>query len=341
MKRARESEVAEIVRYEKAVEVANLMMGRLDRKIKPIRECDYLELPRRNLKAGLTDVKKKWMDVERWCRANFEDIPPPTLAQLYDRVYEHGGTYRLPLAQFIMEFGEPRQGVLTGAPLHATLSFSPWGLQTEYPEMYLVRDLAISFNTVIELQKSWKGWEAEVLTWKELKSEGKKDAIADTKTRLHFHMRMCLICCFNLVEAYLNSIAWEHTQTEDISRLSENDKKVLEGNASILDKLAKIPKIVMRSESGPLAKDAPPLSEFRDLIKPYRDSIVHASPYSAPERWGGYDKLSRIYELHPSIVQQAVAITFDMIREIHRFIGRTGDFPEWVPTRNSDGTFVL
>ena len=131
-----------------------------------------------------------------------------------------------------------------------------------------------------------------------------------------------------------------YMKTTGVSGLSENQRKLLEGDqASILDKLVKIPKIVKGADSGPLSKEESPLSEFRDIIKPYRDSVVHASPYSAPERFGGYDKLSRIYDLEHDVVRKAVDLSFQVVGIIHRFLGGEKEYPEWVPTRNEEGYF--
>jgi len=82
-----------------------------------------------------------------------------------------------------------------------------------------------------------------------------------------------------------------------------------------------------------------PLMTFKEIIKPFRDSIVHASPFSAPTRFGGYDKLSRVYELTPQTVRSTVDLTLDMIGRIHRFLGGDGNSPQWVPPRGTEGKF--
>ena len=102
-----------------------------------------------------------------------------------------------------------------------------------------------------------------------------------------------------------------------------------------------LPAIVKRQEHGPLTKDQDPLSTFRDLVKPFRDSIVHASPFSAPERFGGYDKLERVYELEMPTVTNAVELTLRIIGTIHEFLGRESGLPAWMPVRGADGRFVV
>jgi hypothetical protein len=154
---------------------------------------------------------------------------------------------------------------------------------------------------------------------------------------------MCLICCFNLVEAYINGIAWGYVQENDISDLSGSKRKLLQGQASILDKLTKVPQLVTNAKSAPLSTDKSPLREFRDVIKPYRDSIVHASPFAAPQQFGGYNKLNKIYILETGTVRAAVDTTLGVIGEIHQFLGSgdVDDLPEWIPGRNEDGTFQI
>jgi len=196
MKRARDKEAEDIVRYERAVEVANLMSGRINRPLKRFFADDYRRFPRRNLKSGSEDVKRKWREVEGFCRENFEKTPPERLATLYEKLYQHGGTYRLPLVEFIETVGHPRKGVLKGAPLHSTVSLSQWGLQFEFPEMHMVRDLAIAYNATLKLKIDIDGIQARKLTWSDAKRE--QDDIARKVSEMKYHMRMCLICCFNL-----------------------------------------------------------------------------------------------------------------------------------------------
>ena len=153
---------------------------------------------------------------------------------------------------------------------------------------------------------------------------------------------MCVLSCFNLLEAYINGIAWDYTESHDISRISKNNRDVLtSGQASILDKLVKIPEIVTDQSPGPLSRDNDPLMTFKEIIKPFRDSIVHASPFSAPARFGGYDKLSKVYELDLQTVRSTVDLTVGIIGRIHQFVGGEGNLPQWVPVRGADGSFDL
>lgn len=109
---------------------------------------------------------------------------------------------------------------------------------------------------------------------------------------------------------------------------------------AFLKKVVKIPEIVTGMSPGPLAKDKEPLKTFREIIKPFRDSIVHASPFSAPASFGGYDKLSKVYELSLQTTSNTVDLAVNIIERIHRFV-TSGSSPQWLPSRGADGKFEI
>ena len=206
--------------------------------------------------------------------------------------------------------------------------------------MHLVRDMAVALNSAIGLDIKIK--QHEGTSWAKAKQSDKRIHVAELNTRSSFHRRMCVLACFNLVEAYINSTAWDFVSSHDVSGLSKNKQDLLtSGQASILDKLVKVPEIVAAMSPGPLAQEKDPLKTFKETIKPFRDSIVHASPFSAPARFGGYDKLSKIYELKLQVVRDTVDLTIDIIGRIHQFLGGRGDFPHWLPPRSADGKFEI
>lgn len=339
MKTGRDSEVEAIVAHDRAVEVANLMLGKLNGPMKSVFPNDYRNIPRRNLQAGNMDVKKKRKEIEKFCRENFVDVTVQKMSAFYEVLFEHGSQLRLPFLEFVEKVGEPRDGRLKGAPMHSTICISPWGLQTEFPEMHLCRDLSVAFNEILDMKAQIDEIEAERPSWNDAKK--KKTEIATIQSKMKYNMRMCLICCFNLLEAYINGIAWEYKQRNDLQSLSKKKRKMIEGDqTSILDKLVKVPKIVTESKDSPLSPEKPPLSEFRDLVKPFRDSIVHASPYTAPERYGGYDKLSKIYDLEFPTVDKAVKMTLEILQIVHQQVTGNTDSPQWLSSRDLNGRFA-
>jgi len=340
MTTGRKREVDAIVAHDRAVEVAKLLMGRLNGPMRRIFHDDYLSLPRRNLRSGKQSLRDGRQDeLKEFCRHNFGTADFKRLAALYERLYANRCQLRLPLKEFVEIVGQPPRDILRGAPRHSTVALSPWGLQTEFPEMHLARDLAGAFNAAVEFIGELKGHDKT--SWANAKHPKFKQGIADLNTRATSHMRMCVLSCFNLVEAYINGVAWDFVESNGTAGLSNRKQALLtDGQASILDKLTKVPQIVAGSAPGPLSHDKDPLKSFKELIKPFRDSIVHASPFSAPDRFGGYDKLTNIYNLSLETVAHAVDLTIEIIGAIHQFVDGHGTIPKWLPERRDDGTFV-
>jgi hypothetical protein len=337
----RNREAAEVVRLRRAAAVGQLMLGELEAPLQLIRHEDYASKPRRELKAEIVALRRFLRgELQNFCQRNFVDVNPAKLAALYEDIVTHGSQYRLPLSEFVERVGQPRRGVLKGAPAHATVHLSPWGLQTEYPEMYLARDLALAYNDALDAHRDCQRYEG--VSWKHAKDQETRDFLAAVLRRGKYSMRMCLLSCFNLVEAYVNGIAWDYVQTVGTTGLSKNHEDLLtKGQASLLDKLAKVPAIVKGQDPGPLSKDKDPLATFRDLVKPFRDSVVHASPFSAPERFGGYDKLQCVYDLEIATATTAVELTLTIISSIHEFLGAGKGQPSWLPSRDGDGHFIV
>lgn len=339
--KGRDREAAEVVRLRRAAAVGRLMLGELDGPLESIQHADYVTKPRRELKEEKAALRSSLSaELRRFCRQNFVDVEPEDLSKLYEDIFAHNSQYRLPLQEFVNHVGQPRPSVLKGAPAHATICLSPWGFQTEYPEMHLARDLALAYNDALDTHGEQK--KRGKVSWRRAKEEDFRSPLATTLSRGKYAMRMCLLSCFNLTEAFINGIAWEFVQATDIAALSKTKQDLLtKGQASLLEKIAKVPAIVMEKNHGPLTKEQEPLSTFRDLVKPFRDSIVHASPFSAPERFGGYDKLERVYELEMSTVTMAVDLTLRIVGTVHEFLGRGSGLPAWMPDRGENGRFIV
>jgi hypothetical protein len=279
-------------------------------------------------------------EIDKFCRKNFENLGPDDLASLYLPLHEHGSSLRIPLVQFIERYGRPRPGVLGGAPLHCTVHLSPWGLQTEYPELRLVQDLAEAYNAAADSHA--KLGAMGIVAWSKAKNEVERSGISGVLRRRAFNQRMTLIACFNLVEAYVNGIAWEHVQQGGAASLSENHRNVLTEDkrpVNTIDKIIKVPRIVAGRDEGPLHQSREPLKSFLEIVKPFRDAVVHASPFDAPEKFGGYNKLTKLYELDMHVVDTAVTTTLAIVDAIHVFLGRSGSSPSWVPSRDERGRF--
>src|SRR5690606_5577815 len=228
----RAREAAEIVRLRRAAAVGRLMLGELHAPLDEIDQEHYVTKPRRELKAELAALRSSLKnELRKFCRQNFVNVSPEKLGDLYEDIRAHDSQYRLPLHEFIKRVGEPCSNVLNGAPAHATICISPWGLQTEFPEMHLARDLALSYNDALDAEDVRGGH--GTVSWRKAKDEDFRRPLAATLSRGKFSMRMCLLSCFNLTEAFINGIAWEFVQSGGAAGLSRNQQDLLtKGQAS-------------------------------------------------------------------------------------------------------------
>ena len=128
MESGREREASEIVRYKRAAAVGRLLLGELDSQLPPIFGEQYINMPRRELKAEWDSIRSYLCgEIAKFCRNNFIDVDPENLAKLYEPLFELKSTWCLPLADFERDFGRFKPGVLIGAPLHATVHLFHFG----------------------------------------------------------------------------------------------------------------------------------------------------------------------------------------------------------------------
>jgi hypothetical protein len=154
---------------------------------------------------------------------------------------------------------------------------------------------------------------------------------------------------FSLLECYLNGLAWSFFNRENKSALSKRKTDLLKdtSNVSLRDKIRKYPSAIFEKE---LKED---IYKFViDEAKPYRDSLMHPSPFSAPEKFGGYDKLEKLYNLDKDIVSNTTFGVIEIIEEVEKMKGKNMPAPIWLPklkaaanktlhpTQNRDAVFV-
>ena len=183
----------------------------------------------------------------------------------------------LPLVEFESHYARVRQEVLEGSPMHSTVSISLWGLQLKFPEDHLAKDIAEAVRIARSVQTQLRAYESQPHS----QMRESRDDIQPLLRQKFFAARSALISCFNLVEAYLNGLAWEFLNTHDTTLLSNRQKKLLDDSTSTTtrDKLLKYPEIISPGGSpwapGDQDKD---VMAYLDVIKPFRDSLVHPSP---------------------------------------------------------------
>jgi hypothetical protein len=322
--RGRESKLIE--QADKIAAIGRLMLGEVQswrEYLKPS-TTDYINLPRRQLKTGKYDVQKRLnRNVSSFCKNNFSSIQKESLLRLYEDVKAKRGL-ELPLVEFENKYGKVNQNVLKGNPHHLTVVISLWGLQFLFPEDLLTKDIVFSLNLLREAIVSLKSYNDR--THSNLLSN--HETIRNHITKKEFSQRAIVLSCFNLIEAYLNGIAWDYCQTNNIEWLSKRKRDIIQDTYSVStrDKLLKYPTILCGFE----CISPNEIDDFLDLVKPFRDSLVHPSPFSAPEKFGGYNKLRKIYELNENVAVVTVAYMYKIIKEIHSAIHKKDCYPKWI-----------
>lgn len=322
----REKEARDLKRSNQAAAVARLMLKDIrswEEFLEPSM-IDYANLPRRQLKSGTYDIKKRLRkEIKSFCDKNFQGVTDSKLSKLYEDIKAYRGL-EIPLKDFELKYGKVNPAVIKGNPAHLTVHISLWGLQFLFPEDILTKDIIVALDI---LHKS----EAELGKFREKSHQqlsASQDQIKEAIRQKEFAQRAIILSSFNLIEAFLNGIAWDYCQRHDTSNLSKRKQNLLADTASvsIRDKLLKYPSLICGSES-PVASNR---ELFLDIIKPFRDSLVHPSPFSAPEKFGGYDKLRKIYDLNQNIATQAVELLIEIIENIYEQINGTGRKPVWL-----------
>lgn len=325
----REKEANIIRRANRAAAVGRLMLKELDtwQKFLEADTVDLESLPRRHLKTAHSDVKKRLSEeLQKFCSQNFRGMNEKKLSMLYEEIKAYRGL-ELPLIEFEKKFAPIRREVLKGNPVHLTVCISLWGLQFKFPEDEISKDLVSALQVASETHNELNQYKKK----RHVELEAERSEISSLTRRKMFAVRSAVLCCFNLIEAYLNGLAWDYVQTHGTEGLSNNNRKLLEDtvSTSIRDKLKKYPKILVSRE---LWKEPDPeLDKFIDVLKPFRDSLVHPSPFSAPERFGGYDKLRLFYRIDKDTALDASDLLVRIIKRIHQHIHPdTQTVPEWI-----------
>lgn len=325
----REREIRLIHQANRAAAVGRLMLGDLQtwQQFLEADTIDLENLPRRNIQAAAGDVKNRLSnEIRKFCSKNFREMNIAKLSLLYEDIKAYRGL-ELPLSEFETRYASVRKEVLIGCPAHATVRISLWGLQFKFPEDELAKDLISALHLILETHTQLNLYKAK--SHREIVSI--KEEIAVLVRRETFTARSILLCCFNLLEAYLNGLAWDYLhQVRNIQELSENKRKLLEdsNHTSISDKLYKYPEIISGRELW--KKPDTNLDSIIKIFKPYRDSLVHPSPFSAPEKFGGYDKLRLFYRIEYDTAVTTSAILIHLIQEIHRHIHSNVEVPTWI-----------
>jgi hypothetical protein len=279
---------------------------------------DLESLPRRNLKAGVADVRNRLAgQLKRFSEMNFEGMTEAKLSRLYEEIKAHRGL-EMPLVNFEREYGPVSDRALAGAPRHATVVISLWGIQFQFPEDLLAKDISAALDLGRAAEQDLEAFKQASHTH----AVANRNRIRDLLRQKLYAARTCVISCFNLMEAYLNGLAWQYLSDPAVSEsLSKRRRGLLEDTSrtTIRDKIVKYPEIIGGKPLPDGANDH--VSAFLEVIKPFRDSLIHPSPFSAPERFGGYDKLRNLYRIDIDTAELAAASTCKLIACIQEHVG--------------------
>lgn len=325
----REREVKLIRQANRASATARLMLGEFDNWHEFLKAdtLDLENLPRRNLKAGSKDVKHNLSpEIKRFCDRNFQSMDERKLSQLYEAVKARRGI-ELPLLEFEYQFALIQPKVLKGRPKHLTVCISLWGLQFKFPEGEIAKDLFESLDMAVEVETSLKLFKEKQHS--EIREN--RNQISRLTRRKSFAARSTVISCFNLIEAYLNGLAWDYVQTHGTDTLSNRKRSLLEDTTqvSIRDKLTRYPMTVTGRQLWEEQDEE--LEAFMGTLKPFRDSLMHPSPFSAPEKHGGYDKLRLFYRVDCDTGLLTARLLVNLVKRIQRHIyGERTILPLWI-----------
>lgn len=326
----RSREVVRIREANRAAAVGKLLLGQLKnwQEFLEIDAIDLESMPRRRLKSGHHDVQKRLSkEIDAFCSRNFGDMTAKKLSMLYEQIKSHRGL-EMPLQDFEEQFSTIKPQALRGHPKHATLVLSLWGMQFKYPEHYFAEDIQESLTRARHLSEQLKTYSDLPHT----RAKQERDEIALAIRGREFSVRACLLSCFNLIEAYLNGLAWEFSRNgEAISKLSNKKRQMIEdsGRTKLRDKLVKYPEIINGQHLWDDKQD--PIRTFLEEMKPFRDALVHPSPFTVPEKFGGHDKLQILYRLDLEVAENCANLTLGIISSVQMHLhGENVTEPVWL-----------
>lgn len=334
MVKGREKEVLQILYANAAIAVGNLLLGKYDSwdQFRELLNTDFMSLPRRNLKAGSRDVRRNLSkEIKKFHKKNFSSYSDDKFYLLWFEIEKKEGLY-LPLKDFESKFFSFQEAVVKNIPRHSTVKISLWGLLFIFPEDQFSKDISQSFKLAKTTEKELDKFKA----YKHSKLKKEQDQLAEILRTHGVACRSCFLACFYFIEAYLNGIAWEWVEKQpDLEKLSKRKQSmILDTNqVALKDKITKYPGIITGRSLW--ADDDPILDIFLSDLKPFRDSLVHPSPFAVPEKFGGYDKLAKCYDLKLKETKQMVSITYSMVSIIHQHIkGAEAPIPAWIQSLN-------
>jgi hypothetical protein len=159
-------------------------------------------------------------------------------------------------------------------------------------------------------------------------------------------MRATLIAAFNLLESYLNGIAFDYylenkskLSEENIEKLTEKKKDGKSRYLSLRDKIINYPRIIL-SAVHPIFDETNCIEAKRiiQIAKEYRDSIVHPSPYCMAVE-DTPNKIDKFYGLTGEDTLQFICDVISIIKKIDKTIHPDHSRLSWIFDLGEDGLF--
>jgi len=285
---------------------------------------DYTELPRKQLKSGKIDIQRSLSGrIEGFCKSNFKNMSADKLVMLYEELKAHR-RLEIPYQLFCKKYSAINNFHKRGYPEHSTICISLWGLQYRFPEHDFSRDLEIALSLFSECESGLENYEKT----EHAELRANKEYISGLIGRSESSKRQIMQAAFSLLECYLNGLAWSYYNKINTKELSKTKDNLLQdtSNVNLRDKIKKYPKEIYNTEL-----DESHYQFLLDEAKPYRDSLMHPSPFSAPEKFGGYDKLEKLYNLDKEIIVKTVFGVINLVEEIEKMKGKDMPVPVWLP----------
>jgi len=295
---------------------------------------DYSKLPRKQLKSGKYDIQSNLQQrIDSFCKSNFSNMTKSKLVALFEILKSHR-TLEIPYVEFCNKFSSINNFHENGYPVHSTVCISLWGLQYRFPEQDFANDIIIALELFSDTNVSLEKFKN--LNHVQIKPD--KNVISKLVRKLDSSKRQVMQSSFSLLECYLNGISWAYCQIENTSELSKSKISTLKdtNNATLREKIKKYPEILFNKKINEITYEF-----ILNEAKHYRDSLMHPSPFSAPDKFGGYDKLEKLYNLNEEIIFKTISGVIDIIEEIESMKEKNSPTLIWIPGVKSQLTKAL
>ena len=291
------------------------------------------------------DVRKRVTDLKTECGAQLSRETLQWLRDQMHRAEETGELWYAPVQALRRlapgVFGEGRRSTHTPWGGLQTVDF--WGVlpvghyESFFLEASLYEDMALHFNRASRLSVETVQW---VTTRQTL--EG-RTVLKELKASL----RAAALDAVFTIEAYLNSIAFDHVctnqdvQQKDLGLLLERDmENDRPQHLQLREKIPKYPRIITGADHPPIQESN--CAEVRRVVeagKDLRDAIAHPSPWPEIRDPSKEGKLFRYFHVDLESVEQIVDDVVELIGRLEVEINGSRDRLGWLMKRGKDGLF--